>query len=784
MAEKEHLLKKFNPKRNLLDAFHLKPDIDKTPIEKNHNDERYDAILDSEQESIEMSSTGLFGKTQDVDKFDSIFSMIDKDNDGCITVDELETFLIAFDIKLPGDNNKEAIYSELFNNGNTLSKEKFYEFLQTNSPHTCSYYPTPNRPSVMKIDSKGVFDDGIDYDLHGIALEKFFKEHKLANENFMDETDYDYCIVTKRKIQENNSDWIHSCMNYLAKPASMGDFSPKPEIAFESSSEKEPTFKCEFDRYGKYTIDTIIDHGMHHVSYYGVNDQEIFSLIKIPNDVLQKFASKIEYEMLLDQYELEKAAKQGDVTHGIQPIDINDDPYYSKLSPYEHIYGKYSTKYIPESLYWRPNSSTDKYFRLRDTHSPFREMVRLELISLLMESKPENGYPPLRLRKYLNSGRILGCFTLHDRYKSQLIWDAWFIWWKVFYPNFLFEFFTNGQHVKYIREYFGSRIYLYFRFVQHYSKWLIFPAVIGIPVQISIGIPKVICPTCEIGQYTSISLPIYSFLISIWSVLMLEFWSRAQKVDTQRIGTLGCKDHELDRPDYKGRKIKSFIDGSEILHACPYRKACRVFASFTSILLMIIGSLSVIASIYVIRKVLYESIGFYAAQVVASSLNAIQIAVFNVLYGMAASYLNNWENHRTESEYEDALIAKLFFFQFVNSYSSCFYIAFIAQYMPAPPGSPVGAVGECGGPDCMEALSINLSIIFALQFLNGSLFKAGPAYIISFFKSKEFQKDYTRRGFFSIFNLMPQSEFRKISRPETEYLLVQVKFHIILFNNI
>jgi hypothetical protein len=101
---------------------------------------------------------------------------------------------------------------------------------------------------------------------------------------------------------------------------------------------------------------------------------------------------------------------------------------------------------------------------------------------------------------------------------------------------------------------------------------------------------------------------------------------------------------------------------------------------------------------------------------------------------MAASYLNNWENHRTESEYEDALIAKLFFFQFVNSYSSCFYIAFIAQYMPAPPGSPAGAVGECGGPDCMEALSINLSIIFALKFLNGSLFKAGTAYIISFFK--------------------------------------------------
>ena len=34
------------------------------------------------------------------------------------------------------------------------------------------------------------------------------------------------------------------------------------------------------------------------------------------------------------------------------------------------------------------------------------------------------------------------------------------------------------------------------------------------------------------------------------------------------------------------------------------------------------------------------------------------------------------ENHRTQTKYDDALIFKLFAFQFVNSYASCFYIAF------------------------------------------------------------------------------------------------------------
>ena len=34
------------------------------------------------------------------------------------------------------------------------------------------------------------------------------------------------------------------------------------------------------------------------------------------------------------------------------------------------------------------------------------------------------------------------------------------------------------------------------------------------------------------------------------------------------------------------------------------------------------------------------------------------------------------ENHRTQTQYNDSLIVKLFAFQFVNTYTSLFYIAF------------------------------------------------------------------------------------------------------------
>lgn len=54
---------------------------------------------------------------------------------------------------------------------------------------------------------------------------------------------------------------------------------------------------------------------------------------------------------------------------------------------------------------------------------------------------------------------------------------------------------------------------------------------------------------------------------------------------------------------------------------------------------------------------------------------------------------------------------KLFLFQFCNNYASFYYIAFIAPWRPNPPDSP-NTTGECGFQDCMEALAVNLGIVF------------------------------------------------------------------------
>lgn len=101
---------------------------------------------------------------------------------------------------------------------------------------------------------------------------------------------------------------------------------------------------------------------------------------------------------------------------------------------------------------------------------------------------------------------------------------------------------------------------------------------------------------------------------------------------------------------------------------------------------------------------------------IASVLNIIQITIFNYFYELAARWLTDFENKRTETEYRNAFIVKIFIFQFINSYSSFFFLAFVAPFIPNNiPGSPYP--GECGANSCMEPLSINLGIIFGTRLI-------------------------------------------------------------------
>lgn len=134
-----------------------------------------------------------------------------------------------------------------------------------------------------------------------------------------------------------------------------------------------------------------------------------------------------------------------------------------------------------------------------------------------------------------------------------------------------------------------------------------------------------------------------------------------------------------------------------------------------SLIAVVIG---VVASIYTLRFSLQSRLGS-TASVIASILNTLEITLFNIVYSRIAVVLTDSENHRTDTQFEDALVSKLFVFQFVNSYASFFFIAFIASYLPKPSSAPESFKGQCGAEDCMLPLSINLVNLLLLDLSLG-----------------------------------------------------------------
>lgn len=82
-----------------------------------------------------------------------------------------------------------------------------------------------------------------------------------------------------------------------------------------------------------------------------------------------------------------------------------------------------------------------------------------------------------------------------------------------------------------------------------------------------------------------------------------------------------------------------------------------------------------------------------------------------MLYSNLALRLTDFENHRTQTTYEDSLILKIFLFDFVNFYTALLYILILKQqYVKDLINSPEVTTG-CEYDNCFTELTVQLAII-------------------------------------------------------------------------
>jgi anoctamin-10/anoctamin-7 len=98
------------------------------------------------------------------------------------------------------------------------------------------------------------------------------------------------------------------------------------------------------------------------------------------------------------------------------------------------------------------------------------------------------------------------------------------------------------------------------------------------------------------------------------------------------------------------------------------------------------------------------------------------------VYSRLAIVLTDLENHRTQSEYEDALVVKTFLFQFVNSYFTLFYIAFFKSKYPVCIWR-FCRLDYCTNGDCFRELMLQLLVIFGVKQLVLQLVEVATPYV-------------------------------------------------------
>lgn len=392
--------------------------------------------------------------------------------------------------------------------------------------------------------------------------------------------------------------------------------------------------------------------------------------------------------MRFDKDRAEVAALAGIPSKGIKGFQIQKRPEMTKLSPYEHIYGPYDSREEIDRLFVRQD----------ELEHPFSSVHRIKLILELIEHRLYGA--GLRWHYLLQQKKLKAFFPLHDNPKRDALAKKWI-------PGGCHIRMFKNQPNMLIKEYFGEKIGLYFVFLAHYSAWLFILGILGIIVQFDVSIQG------DAGTVTSL---IFCIFVSFWSVLMLEYWKRKQATTAMEWGTTDFELQERERAEFEGEVIKSYINGQEMIFFPPSKRRNRIATSFLILFVLIIIVIGAVAIIYAVKHWLRFSskIDFLEANAasVASILNSIQIQVFNIIYGLLSVKMTEYENHRTDTSFEDMLIAKTFLFQFVNSYSSFYYTAFFKKYVE----------GCDYGEYCMNDLAFSLGFILIYYLLSSYIF--------------------------------------------------------------
>lgn len=403
----------------------------------------------------------------------------------------------------------------------------------------------------------------------------------------------------------------------------------------------------------------------------------------------------------------------------------------------------------------------DTFLHIGANGSVFRSSERQQIIDYIIRSKIKDGGAELDESTELGS-QIVQRFPLHMYSKLADIRHSWVTFWKresygklpehwspfsVSYSTTYEQlklsvdyFFSNllTQPLDSIAEYFGENVAFYFAYMSFYTRWLVFPSILGLIV---------FAVQMQSGHMDNSLCPIFAVFVVLWACFMLAFWRQKASALAFRWGVLDYEVEETERPQFRGAYTYDESTGEVRKTYSLWKRTAKYCISTPVLVISVLIMLIIMTSVFYSQDCMANdyannqpisyapqfpsfSIGnihhtsthitttnsttipstslstaaaanstdstsssssgsfsfneltdadFWGVTFFYPCLYGILVSLLSSLFQFIAISLNDFENHRTQTTYMNRLILKIFSFQFVTIFTSLYYYAFFTN---------------------------------------------------------------------------------------------------------
>uniref|UniRef100_A0A452R3F5 Anoctamin n=1 Tax=Ursus americanus TaxID=9643 RepID=A0A452R3F5_URSAM len=471
-------------------------------------------------------------------------------------------------------------------------------------------------------------------------------------------------------------------------------------LVYEDESRKETNKKGSNEKQRRkrraYESNLMCD-GLHLEATRSIlDDKLVFVKVHAPWEVLCTYAEIMHIKLPLKPNDLKtRSSAFGNFSWFTKVLQVDE----SIIKPEQEFF----------TAPFEKNRMNDFYIQDRDTffNPATRSRIVYFILSRVMYQVRDN-VKKFGINRLVSSGIYKAAFPLHDcnfSHKSEDLScpsERYLLYREWAHPRSIYK----KQPLDLIRKYYGEKIGIYFAWLGYYTQMLFLAAVVGVACFLygyfnqnnctwskevcdpDIGGKIIMCPQCD--EHCS-------------------FWNLNITCESSK---------EQERVPFTtwGKCVRITLCASAVLF--------WILLIIASVIGIIVYRLSVfIVFSTELPETLNGTVSIQkyltpqtATSITASLISFVIIMILNIIYEKVAIMITNFELPRTQTDYENSLTMKMFLFQFVNYYSSCFYIAFFKGKFVGYPGDPVYWLGkyrneECDPGGCLLELTTQLTII-------------------------------------------------------------------------